>query len=183
MRLLIVGVGQTFNFETKSMDDMLQVRAPDGTLLSIPTTNDAAQALVQMAMNGEGEPQRVDLQQAYEQSGGSQVRAVPDAEDFPDGAEIFGGGQVAALSQSTEGRIDQDEEPAGMGDPELEQQIFRKTQQTQGASASLGRRRNPTDKSGVPSMSIARVDEKGNPVLPAAPDHTMDDEEDPGEQI
>jgi hypothetical protein len=48
----------------------------------------------------------------------------------------------------------------------------------------LGLARNPADRSGVPSYGISRVDDKGNPILPAAPqEDTMDDEDDPGEQI
>jgi hypothetical protein len=99
------------------------------------------------------------------------------SEDFPDGADIFGG----EVSEASE------EEPMGLADgsmvePQVQQRIFQKTQQT--AKSKLGLRRNPADRSGVPSMGIARVDEKGNPILPAAPDTTMiDDEEDPGEQV
>ena len=43
MRLLIVGVGQTLNFETREMEDVLQVMTPDGSVFSVPTTNEAAQ--------------------------------------------------------------------------------------------------------------------------------------------
>lgn len=164
MQLLIVGVGQTFNFETKTMDDVLQVRAPDGTMLSIPTTNDAAQSLVALAMDGESEPCQGDL---------PVPRAASGVRDFPEGAQLFGGGE--AVTQSTEGYRDRG--------GELEQQIFKRTQQTKKAGVNLGRQRNPMDRSGIPSMGIAKVDNMGNPILPAAPDYTMDDEEDPGEQV
>lgn len=100
---------------------------------------------------------------------------------FPDGAEIFGGQVAAAPPQSSEGHMDQDE-PEGL--VEERPRMFSKTQQThRSPGVDLGLRRNPADRSGVPSYGISRVDEKGNPVLPPAPDVTMDDEEDPGEQV
>jgi hypothetical protein len=191
MRLLIVGVGQTFNFKTRQMEDMLQVETPDGSMLSIPTTNEAAQALVNMAMNGEqatpaeapappapGYPGALELAGRVEE----RFEDHPDAGDFPDGAEVFGGDQKGEAEPVG---VEDQEEPGGLGDAQVEQQIFAKTQRTNpgGAGASLGRRRNPADRSGVPSHSIARVDEKGNPILPEPPDVTMDDEEDPGEQV
>jgi hypothetical protein len=196
MRFMIVGVGQTFNFETRQMDDILQVQAPDGSILSVPTTNEAAQALIKMAMNGHSSEQYGTETKAFtpetemfrqqpavatqaELSGRVEERFQPPegSEDFPDGADIFGG----EVSEASE------EEPMGLADgsmvePQVQQRIFQKTQQT--AKSKLGLRRNPADRSGVPSMGIARVDEKGNPILPAAPDTTMiDDEEDPGEQV
>lgn len=110
-------------------------------------------------------------------------------EDFPDGANIFGGQAAAAPPQSAEGHMDQEDEPEGLVEeeeppPKKRKTLFQKTQQTKSSPQSrLGVRRNPADRSGVPSYGIAQVDEKGNPVLPAAPDRTMDDEEDPGEQV
>lgn len=201
MRFMIVGVGQTFNFETRQMDDILQVRAPDGSILSVPTTNEAAQALVKMAMNGSKQyetetkaftPETEMFRQPAvatqsELSGRVEERfQAPDStEDFPDGADIFGGQVAAAPPQSAEGHMDQDDEPEGLADESAvmaQRRIFQKTQQT--AKAKMGLRRNPADRSGVPSFGIARVDEKGNPILPAAPDTTMiDDDEDPGEQV
>lgn len=200
MKFAIVGVGQTFNFETKQMEDVLQVQTPQG-MVSVPTTNEAAQLLIGLAMNGQGAQREQPLRGAPElarrveerfeqgdmemadspypiQSTGN-LSGVP-TEDFPDGADIFGGQVAAAPPQSTEGHMDQ--EPMGLA--EERPRMFAKTQQSQRtASADLGRRRNPADRSGVPSYGIARVDEKGNPVLPAPPDITMDDEEDPGEQV
>lgn len=205
MRFMIVGVGQTFNFETKQMDDILQVMAPDGSLLSVPTTNEAAQALIKMAMNGhmpveqvtppaprEDDPMGQQLAQAFQASGGQRVQTVPE-EDFPDGAAIFGGEiseapeeEPMGLAEGPMDEYDLEPEPENVQEDRVQQQIFAKTQRTQGTSKAanrLGLRRNPPDRSGVPSMGIARVDEKGNPILPAAPDNTIEDEEDPGEQV
>lgn len=204
MRFMIVGVGQTFNFETKQMDDVLQVQAPDGSTFSVPTTNEAAQALIRMAMNGHGEVQHAmppapreddpmgqQLAQAFRQAGDRPVAVERElsgrveerfqppegSEDFPDGADIFGGEVSEAPEEEPMGLAD-----GSMAEPQVQQRIFQKTQQT--AKSKMGLRRNPADRSGVPSFGIARVDEKGNPILPAAPDTTMiDDEEDPGEQV
>jgi hypothetical protein len=203
MRLLIVGVGQTFNFETKTMDDMLQVQAPDGSLLSIPTTNEAAQALIKMAMNGEqtmpagppgpagppvgftGVQGGTDAVARPEELAGrveERFEGHPDAGDFPDGASLFGGEAPEGIGEGPVSAEDLEPEPTNVVEERVERQIFQKTQRTQGASR-LGMRRNPADRSGVPSHGISRVDEKGNPILPAPPDVTMDDEEDPGEQV
>jgi hypothetical protein len=187
MRFTITGVGQTFNLETRQMEDMLQVQTPHGSI-SIPTTNEAAQLLISLAMNGQEAPQREqplrgapelarrveehfgrgDLEMAnspYPIQSTGNLSGVP-TEDFPDGADIFGGA----------------EEPTGLAE---QPKMFQKTQQTQKAvpKAQLGVRRNPADRSGVPSYGISRVDEMGNPILPAPPDNTVEEEEDPGEQV
>jgi len=197
MRLLIVGVGQTLNFETKEMEDTLQVQTPHG-VINVPTTNEAAQALVQMAMNGHGSSdeqyqtetkaftpeteqyrQQPVVARPEELTGRVEDRfeGHPDAGDFPEGASLFGGD----VSEAPE-----PEEPMGLAegvDEQVQQKIFAKTQRTSPTTQKLGLRRNPADRSGVPSLGISRVDEKGNPILPPPPDQTMDDEEDPGEQI
>jgi hypothetical protein len=197
MRFTIVGVGQTFNLETREMEDTLQVQTPAG-VISVPTTNEAAQQLISLAMNGHGGQRREELRGARELvrkveehfEGGTEVMAdspypiqstgdLPGG-DFPEGASVFGGQLAAAPPQSTEGHMDQ--EPEGLAD--ARPRMFAKTQQTYKAPAvDLGKRRNPADRSGVPSYGISRVDEKGNPVLPAPPDIMMDEEEDPGEQV
>lgn len=185
MRLLIVGVGQTINFETKQMEDVLQVMAPDGSVFSVPTSNEAAQGIVKLAMNGNGhqedpfikaveemprETMRVWQTEsghtAYDPTG----EVVPDSveiageravEGFPEGAEIFGEEGTASASEAA--------------------RIFARTQRTKSSKSSLGMTRNNPDRSGVPSYGISRVDERGNPILPEAPDF-VDDEDDPGEQ-
>jgi len=144
------------------------------------------------------------LQQAYQSAEGRSAQTVPQAqgdEDFPEGATVFGGddGEIYYAEDGPE------DSPQGMGDEELEQ-IFggggngtqevqvmsgrdllaSKMQRTgQPKNTSLNPRRNDgEDRSGVPSYSIAAVDEKGNPMLPPAPKGDEDDEEfDPGEQI
>jgi hypothetical protein len=222
MRFTIVGIGQTFNLATKEMDDVLQVEAPDGSILSVPTTNEAAQALIRMAMNGQAPAQQVQPTEGVQAWESSQVavQSLPNPEqvqsapvgDFPEGADVFGGdasvdlNPAAAMARGDVQREQEswhgvEEEPTGLGegpidaadlasDPisvqedHVQQQIFQKTQRTQGkASNPLGLRRNNADRSGVPSYGIARVDEMGNPILPAAPDMTMGEEEDPGEQV
>jgi hypothetical protein len=186
MQFVIVGVGQTFNFETKVMEDILQVQASDGSVMSIPTTNEAAQNLIKLATNGNLNQPRRDFNPfagGHEVMADSPYRSSRGAsEDFPDGAAIFGGYAEEAPPQIIEGIADQeDEEPEGLAEPP---KMFKKTQQTKGATQSkLGLRRNSSDRSGVPSYGIARVDEAGNPILPSAPDRTMDEEDDPGEQI
>jgi hypothetical protein len=201
MKFAIVGVGQTFNFETKQMEDMLQVQAPDGSILSVPTTNEAAQALVKLAMNGHGDERYMTETKAFtpeteifrqqtalasqgELAGRVEERFTPPegAEDFPDGADIFGGEPIGMGEGPIDGR-DLAPPPVNVVEEQVQQQIFKKTQQAAKAPNKLGLRRNPADRSGVPSYGIARVDEMGNPVLPAAPDNTIEDEEDPGEQV
>lgn len=204
MRFAILGVGQSFNFNTKQMEDTLQVETPQG-VITIPTSNDAAQILIGMVMDGNGTPPRVydevttlrtaDGHQAVVGDGvvkdSVSIAGFPSTEhsDFPDGAEVFGEEppgyddpgmrQVAAPAQSNEGHMDQeDDEPAGIAPAP---KLFAKKQSSE---ARLGRSRNAADRSGVASHGISRVDDKGNPMLPPAPDMTMDgDEEDPGEQI
>lgn len=201
MRFMIVGVGQTFNFETKQMDDVLQVQAPNGSVFSVPTTNEAAQALIQMAMNGSSAEQYMTETKAFtpeteifrqqpavatqaELSGRVEERfqPPPGSEDFPDGADIFGG-EPGGLAEGPIDEQDFEPPPVNVVEERVQQQIFKKTQRTSGGGKKLGLRRNPADRSGVPSFGIARVDEKGNPILPAAPDTTIEDEEDPGEQV
>jgi hypothetical protein len=164
--------------------------------MSIPTTNEAAQALVKMAMNGHAEPTGYDGVQRgmpeQEDRGNEEMADSPypvqstgnlSGEDFPEGAEIFGGPE--GIGDGPMDEQDLEPPPVNVIEEKTQQQIFKKVQRTgQAAAARLGLRRNPADRSGVPSMGIARVDEKGNPILPPPPDYTMDDdEEDPGEQI
>lgn len=203
MRFTIVGVGQTFNLETREMEDTLQVQTPAG-VISVPTTNEAAQQLISLAMNGHGEQSSHSLSQEAVRGARELARRVEErfeygtevmadspypiqptgdlpGGDFPEGANVFGGEPSApAPQQSTRSHVDQ--EPEGLAD--ARPRMFAKTQQTNKAPAvDLGKRRNPADRSGVPSYGISRVDEKGNPVLPAPPDVMMDEEEDPGEQV
>ena len=161
MRLLIVGVGQTLNFETGEMEDMLQVLAPDGSTFSIPTTNDAAQGLVKLAMNGNGHQEEPQMRlfraesghTAYDQTG--EISGEP-AEEIPEGAEVFGG----------------------------ERELFQQVQETL-VSRSRGVSQRMDDRSGIPSRSLSAnlVDERGNPVMAHVPEDSMEEEDDPGEQI
>lgn len=195
MRFMIVGVGQTFNLETREMEDILQVEAPDGSIISVPTTNGAAQSLVKMAMNGDAPPpvrpragdtilETPSGHTAFAGPGivpgsvtiqGEQAHKIGEVDDFPAGADIFG-------SDAPEMMVD---EPDSLGDLEDAHKVFAKTKRTM-KSASLGRTTNNPDRSGVPSYGIARVDRAGNPILSPTPDLMMEDEEDeeddPGEQ-
>ena len=163
----IVGVGQMFNFQTGQMEDRIQVISADGESFSIPTTNEGAQILVKKAMSNGHRPlveEEDDVQRAFGEHTESDHQPLP--EDVP-GADVFGGDE---------------------GEPSEEQvAMFQHTLETKRRkTASLGVRKNPPDRSGVPSHGIARVDEMGNPMLPEAPDAPFDDydeEDDPGEQI
>jgi len=188
MKLEIVGVGQTYNFETRQMEDTLQVRTPDGSSISVPTTNEAAHMLIKLQNGSPAEAIPTSLPPSR-----PAAPPVADVGEFPAGAEVFGGAEdPAGLADSPAFDPENVEmadavmEAAGLAaDMEVEQQIFQKTKQTGPTNAkSLGLRRNPADRSGVPSYGISRVDEKGNPVLAAAPDFESDDDEDddPGEQ-
>ena len=181
MRLAIVGVGQTLNFETGEMEDVLQVRLPDGQIVNVPTTNAAAQELVQAVMgNGHNSEQTDDLVAAadlaemrgnvpdkppmFEQDYGPQ----PLGEVTADGA-VFGGD---ALPSEYEGNPDQIED--------IEVGEARPTRFQANASQKLG------DRSGLASRTLpaSMVDEAGNPVLPAPAGLTDDDDDDdPGEAL
>lgn len=173
----IVGVGQMFNFQTGQVEDRVQIVSAAGAQFSIPTSNEGAALLVKMAM-------------AARQYPTEEERAIDPTEEYEDeGVAVFGGGMgVVAPPQSTEGHMDQegDDWDAGSDDDlgKGHTQMFEKTAPKQ---SSLGRRSNPPDRSGVPSHGISRVDEHGNPILPAAPVGVgfEDDEEDddPGESI
>lgn len=163
MRFTIVGVGQTFNLETQQMEDMLQVQAPNGNLLSVPTTNEAAQQLVQMAMNG-GRPPRLDISMSAHVAEPTRStddlmpQELPQDDAFPEGAQLFG--EAAPLAPAVRAPVPQ-------------------TRQ-----APVGTYSRITDRSGVPSIGLARVDERGNPILPPALAMGFsDEEEDPGEQV
>jgi len=157
MRLLIVGVGQIFNFATKQMEDILQVQTPDGSEISVPVTNEATQMLVDLALNGVSQDE--DLGSPYPANTPDlSYREYPEEveDDIPVGAAVFGG--------------------------EVREEVRREITEKPRVS-EMGRTKNPSDRSGVPSYGISRVDQRGNPILPAPPDITMDDEEDPGEQV
>ena len=177
MKLTIVGVGEVFDFRTNQMTNQLQVEGPQGQVVSIPASQETAEALIKLSLNGNGAPavhrapqQDADLDHLF-----SQKYADTDVEDdFPDGAEVFG----------------EDAPPQREGKAETAQQLFARTQESRGGEtpeevkAKLGVSKNPADRSGIASYGIARVDEKGNPMLPPPPElDDDDDEEDPGEQI
>ena len=151
----IVGVGQMLNFQTGEVEDRIQVVTRIGTQFSVTTTNEGAALLVKMAMAARGDPQEESV-------------------EFPDdGAAVFGGDadepsdeQVAVFQHTVETKA-QRQATVSSGVP------------------SMGIRKNPPDRSGVPSVGISRVDERGNPILPEAPEglDEDDEEDDPGEQI
>lgn len=207
MRLLIVGVGQTLNFETKQMEDVLQVLAPDGSVFSVPTTNEAAQGLVQIAMNGNGRQEDPFVKAVEEMPRktavvhGESMANSPypiastgnlSGEPFLEGAEVFGGQEGIGEEQDApafqQKNVEMSDAIAALNGEyadqqaeQVQQQIFTKTKSS--ASSKLGMRRNSSDRSGVPSLGISRVDEKGNPILPPAPSSFIEEDDDPGEQI
>jgi hypothetical protein len=180
MRLAIVGVGQTLDFESGDMRDVLEVQLPDGSTITVPTSNEAANQLVQLVM-GNGGPQRMGLPelreddpmsqqlgQAFEQADGQRVQVVPQDYDGPqplgemtaDGA-VFGGAESQLIET-------------------IEEAERLPTRQ----QASAGAKQD--DRSGVPSRTLPAnmVDESGSPVLlPAPTGLTDDDDDDPGEQL
>jgi hypothetical protein len=197
MKFAIVGVGQSFNLETKEMEDTLQVDTPQG-MVSIPTSNEAAQLLISLAMNG-SEPgvqrgtagysgaKKLASRVEEEFQARAERKVLMTHDEFPSGASVFGGDDNL---QDVPRETDLDSAAGGVP---VEQQLFQRTQETAPVDAAeraavakaqraLGRADNTgEDRSGVPSYTIARVDAKGNPVLPPPPED--DDEEDPGEQV
>lgn len=174
MRLLIVGVGQTLNFETKQMEDVLQVLAPDGSVLSVPTTNEAAQGLVSLAMNGNGH-QEDPFVKAVEEMPRETMRAW----------QTFHQGEVVMDTVETEGVEAVEVEGADVfGGGEDGNALFRQVQETV-IGRSRGVSQRMSDRSGIPSRTLSAnlVDEKGNPVMSLVPEDTVEEEEDPGEQI
>ena len=159
----IIGVGQMFNFQTGEVEDRVQIVSGIGNQFTIPTTNEGAALLVKMSMAAR-EYQTEDESPTYWDQ---QVRDGEDEDDLA-GAEVFGG---------------ESEEPSEEQVAMFQHTVEAKAQRQ--ATTSLGIRRNPADRSGVPSMGISRVDERGNPILPEAPGGFDEDEEedDPGEQI
>lgn len=181
MRLLIVGVGQTLNFETREMEDVLQVMTPDGSVFSVPTTNEAAQGLVKLAMNGNGHQEDPEVRMFRSEDG--HTLHDPLGEVVPGTVSISGSSAVGVLETVSIGEVAEGDFPDGAdffgGDDKVRKQISAKAERAR--TANLGISKNPPDRSGVPSYGISRVDEKGNPILPAAPDQE-DEEDDPGEQ-
>lgn len=154
MKLSIVGVGQTFNFESKEMEDVLHVQVEDGSMLVMPTTNEAAQKLIELVMNG---------------APGVRIQN----EGYPDGAEVFGDAGFVE---------DQTADPSeALDSQQLFRQIQETVVgRSKGVIAKIDDRSGvPTH-----TLSSAQVDEWGNPIMPRMPDDLMDEEEDdPGEQI
>ena len=172
MRLAIVGVGQTLDFQTKEMVDVLQVELPDGQIISIPTSNEAANQLVQLVM-GNGEPEyddghhaRPDLAEMRRQAPQTLAEEYdgpqPIGEMTSDGA-VFGGGPT--FTEIAE--IDVGEQLP--------------TRQQAASSAKQD------DRSAVPTrvLPASMVDEKGNPIMRGSAPAGLDDEDDddPGEQL
>jgi hypothetical protein len=159
----------------------------------VPTTNEAAQQLMAAAMgNGQlaqpspDNPLGQGLQQAYEQDQDvmvtpgvtmqqqyATVQPHPDAAEYPEGAEVFGGDVSVA-------RLEGEPMELGEADPMVQAKAAAAVKE---AKVKLGVKRNNADRSGVASIGISRVNAMGHPALPPPPDETMDEEEDEGEQI
>lgn len=181
MRLAIVGVGQTLNFETGEMEDVLQVRLPDGQIVNVPTTNEAAQELIQTVLGNGQNLDRADNLVAtadlaemrgtvpdgkpmFEQDFGPQ----PLGEVTADGT-VFGGD---ALTSYSEGNPDQIED--------IEVGEARPTRFQANANQKVDDRSNRASR----TLPASMVDEAGNPVLPAPAGLTDDDDDDdPGEAL
>lgn len=170
MRLAIIGVGQTLDFESGKMRDVLEVALPDGQVIMIPTTNDAANQLVRLVMGNQ-------TQRVSEVDGGEFGRASdPELRDQDyDGLEPLGEmGVDGAVFGGSE-----DETQTALIE-EIEQRDRLPTRQQAAASAKQD------DRSGIPSHTLPgnMVDDKGNPLLlPAPAGLADDDEDDPGEQL
>lgn len=183
--LQIVGIGQTLDFQTKEMVDHLQVLLPSGEIISVPTTNEAAQTLIGHVMkNGASPVMRPPRPQQETWSG---ERRETSEQDYvvPDGASVFGGdigdddedddiGEIFSTEKEANASRRPAREPGGLGE---DGGMVNVAQQRR-----LGVRAMADDRSGVPTRTISRVDEKGNPILPPPPE-IDDEEEDPGEQI
>lgn len=211
MKLTIVGVGQTFNFSTGEMDDVLHVQAEDGRAIVVPTTNEAVSKLIKLAMNGINQPQGHSssrgITDQFQQSVMNSQLEMDNSpypvnstgnlsgEEFPEGADIFGGGgepteddkerfkQMLMNTAPTTG----DPTHGNPEGPHLVmdgQQLLQQVQETViGRSSGIMAKIN--DRSGVATRTLSGslVDSKGNPVMPSAPSSTEEDEDDPGEQI
>lgn len=197
MRMMIVGVGQTLNFESKEMEDVLHVQAEDGSMLVVPTTNEAAQELVKLAMNSNGHSEDPFIRAAEKQPQRMRVMSEPSPEEveYPEGASVFGGGDEPTVDDMARFQQMMRETAPDTGDPSHGNPegpsvvsdgpgMFEMVQET-----VVGRQKGVTakmdDRSGVATrmLSTSLVDEKGNPRMAHAPDDSMEDEEDPGEQI
>ena len=96
----------------------------------------------------------------------------PAAEDVDFSEDVYDDDGIATFG----GDVDEPEEP------EEEPRVVARPK-----SPGLGRKMNNPDRSGVPSYGISRVDDRGNPILPEAPQGISfeddDEEDDPGESI
>jgi hypothetical protein len=208
MRLAIVGIGEMFNLESGQMEDTLQVATPAG-VISVPTTNEAAQALIAAAM-GNGSTLHVEqtergfMPSPQQGMGIINTRAASELPMYQDNM-VTPGITMQERYATTQADLPQpiddleypegasvfggdasvarlEGEPMGLADtdPVIAAKAAKAVQQ---AKAKLGVKRNNADRSGVPSIGISRVNAMGHPDLPPPPDDTMDDEEDAGEQI
>jgi hypothetical protein len=118
---------------------------------------------------------------AHEASIREKRARTAQAEDVPDGAEVFGG-DTAEDERPTDSPSEGDEQAAAT-DPVALRDRARKRKK-RGKITDMAQAQED-DRSGIPTRTLPAnmVDEKGNPILPGgAPDTSMDDEEeDPGE--
>lgn len=170
MKLFVTGVGQTLNFETNKMEDVLHIQTEGGKKLIIPISNDSARELIELSM---GAAQNRVIHKKNE-------IPVQSGTSYPEGAQVFGemphpNETTDTLDSFSPSRLSQPQiNPRNLLKQLSETTVYRKD----GVSARI------SDRSGVPSrtLSTSMVDERGNPVMVPTPD-IGDDEDDPGEQI
>jgi hypothetical protein len=184
MRLTIVGVGQMVDFESGDMRNQLQVQDDHGQVHVITTDEDTVHELVKIVAGVKarrsgmppmsGGPEDADFTQeygVYERSQSSEAQA----EDLPDGANVFGGDEPTDSPEEAE--------IAAVDDPTALRDRARRSRKKASKPSDFAQAAQD-DRSGIPTRTLPSnlVDEKGNPILPGgAPDTSMDDEEDPGE--
>jgi hypothetical protein len=193
MELKIVGVGQTFDFNAGQMINQIQVQKPNGEVVSVPTTQETVQALIGVVVGGPGIGQvsptptpKPTLDHAY--AGGKTIAweepvspptptthspaPVEGQEFFPEGAIIFGN-EKAPVKKAV---------PVIGADKSRFSSVVERPKPP---SSLAVRRDDGPSQSGVPSYTLARVDNAGNPILPPPPEIFVDEDEDfdQGEQI
>ena len=166
MKIIVTGVGQTLNFETQKMEDVLHLKAENGKQLTIPISNESAKELIEAVVD----TQRVCVNQRVDNQYSDQ------SDNYPEGAEIFG--EIPNTGEILERTTD-------FSDIEVKKQKLLQKINNTTISRSRGVAARMSDRSGVPSrtLSLDMVDEMGNPIMAQAPADLMDDEDDPGEQI
>lgn len=166
--MMVTGVGQTLRFASGQMEDVLHLADESGHQISVSISNEDARRLVELIMGNGQSLAEVD---------------EPSSEVVCGEGTVFGGdaGPPQHQISSVNGNVDLF--------PELDRpspmQADHKRQNKLGASIADKASARAMDRSGILSRTLptSMVDVGGNPILPSIPDYTIDDEDDPGEQI